>query len=76
MKRTYDKPEVNFVSFALTEAIASCGTLLYMNHTQETNCQMNPYFEIFSVNVTDDKSCSVPLEGYCYFTSSNMLMNS
>lgn len=75
MKRTYGKPEVNFVSFALTEAIASCGTLLYMNHTQETTCAMNPVFSGL-INLTIDKQCEVYMEGYCYFTSSDMLMNS
>lgn len=75
MKKSYVKPEVTLVRFELSEAIASCGTLLYQNHA-ETDCTMNPMFASMGINVTDDKPCSVPLKEYCYFTSANLLMNS
>ena len=79
MKKTYVKPEIMLVRFELSEAIASCGTLLYSGHDQST-CSMNSLFSDMGINVTDDNtSCTVPLYGYCYFTSNGtgtMLMNS
>lgn len=75
MKKSYVKPEVTLVRFELSEAIASCGTLLYQNHA-ELDCDMNPMFASMGINVTEDQQCSVPLKGYCYFTSNSMLMNS
>lgn len=81
MKKSYVKPEVTLVRFELSEAIASCVTKLYNNHSSETDCGLSDDMEKLmgiwgNVNITDDKQCSAPLKGYCYYTSANMLMNS
>lgn len=78
MKKTYVKPEIMLVRFELSEAIASCDTLLFTNH-EYNSCVLNPNLEgIFpGINATTDISCSKPLKDYCYFTSSKgILMNS
>lgn len=84
MKRTYMKPALEVISFELNEAIASgCGLKVY-NHTV-ASCSGNPtnewkeIYEMTGANLTDDFSCAIPLEGYCYFTSNgtgNFLFNS
>ena len=77
MKKTYVKPEIMLVRFELSEAIASCGTKWYQNHSQETSCVLNPAFDGITFTVTSDKQCDIPLKDYCYFTSNgNKLMNS
>lgn len=78
MKKSYVKPEVTLVRFELSEAIASCDVRFYENHTEQTNCKLNPLFEEYrDINFTSTEGCSVPIEGYCYFTSTyTMLMNS
>ena len=81
MKKTYVKPEVMLVRFELSEAIASCGTLLYNNYTEECGytTDMQYIIDTFGVTLTPDGNCSIPLDGYCYFTSNDsgqLLMNS
>ena len=81
MKKSYVKPEVTLVRFELSEAIASCSTKLYNNHSSE--CGISPEMEaimaVSGANLTAESNCSTPLEGYCYFTSAEgmlKLMNS
>ena len=84
MKKSYIQPEMEIISFELNEAIASgCGLKVY-NHTVD-GCSNDPTSEweeisdLTGANLTDDYSCTVPLEGYCYFTSNgtgNFLFNS
>lgn len=84
MKQAYAKPRVEVISFELNEAIASgCGLKVY-NHTVES-CSDDPTDEwveikaLTGANVTDDNNCTVPMYGYCYFTSNgtgNFLFNS
>ncbi len=81
MKKSYVKPEVTFVRFELSEAIASCGTKVYNNHASHEACngysdQMKMIMERTGATLVAEDSCSVVLEGYCYFTSTSMLMNS
>lgn len=84
MKQTYEKPALEVISFELNESIASgCGLNVY-NHTVEA-CSGSPTDEwqeiedLTGANLTEDSNCSVPMYGYCYFTSNgtgNFLFNS
>lgn len=73
MKLDYKKPELEFISFELNEAIASgCGLKVYNHATgtcQETTGQWNEIAGMVGANMTDDANCSNPLDGYCYYTS-------
>lgn len=84
MKKVYSKPQVEVVPFELNDAIASgCGLKVY-NHTvngcsdKPTN-EWNEMRDLTGANLTEDINCTIPLEGYCYFTSNgtgNFLFNS
>ena len=73
MKNVYTKPVLEVIPFEINESIASgCGLKVY-NHTVEA-CADDPtkeweeIAELTGANLTDDYSCSVPMDGYCYFS--------
>ena len=72
MKHAYTKPSLEVISFELNEAIASgCGLKVY-NHEMGSCSATSEWEEISGLtgaNLTEDNSCSVPMYGYCYFTS-------
>lgn len=73
MKKSYSKPEIQVISYTLNEAIANtCGAQLY-NHSSETTCSlMEPFDSMVDVVFNFLEGCNVPLEGYCYFTSTQI----
>lgn len=73
MKKTYQKPEVRVIEFSLMEAIAatSCVAQVY-NHADGTSCKLLPPFDMPGIEFnfgTGEVECTAPIEGYCYFTS-------
>lgn len=76
MKKPYVKPEIQVISFTLSEAIAasSCAAQVY-NHTKD-GCQKLPPFDMFEFNfgATDTPACTIPIDGYCYFTSTETMV--
>ncbi len=78
MKKPYVKPEIQVISFTLSEAIAasSCAAQIY-NHAKD-GCQKLPPFDMldFNFGATETPTCTIPIEGYCYFTSANMIFSS
>lgn len=84
MKNVYSKPTLEVIPFEVNEAIASgCGLKVY-NHSVES-CSDEPtdewvdIVEMTGANLTEDYNCTVPMYGYCYFTSNgtgNFLFNS
>ncbi len=80
MKQAYEAPKLEVVQYSLHEAIAAnCNNKVY-NHSSNGDCTPTTFGEEIldmGVNFTVEKeSCSIPLDGYCYFTSSNSLFNS
>ncbi len=80
MKQAYEAPKLEVVQYSLHEAIAAnCSNKVY-NHSSNGDCKPTEFGEEilrWGVNFTEEKeSCSAPLKGYCYFTSSNSLFNS
>lgn len=77
MKKPYVKPEIQVISFTLSEAIAasSCAAQVY-NHADGESCQLLPPFDMvpFNFGATDTPTCSIPIEGYCYFTSTETMV--
>lgn len=73
MKNVYEKPMMEVIPFELNEGIASgCGLKVYNHATDSCTGTTAEWDEIASMsgaNMTDDSNCSVPLKGYCYFTS-------
>lgn len=73
MKKTYEKPNLEVITFELNEAIASgCGLKVY--NLAEGVCtdytdEGKEIFVMTGANMTDDANCSKPLKGYCYYTS-------
>ena len=83
MKNKYVKPMLEVIPFELNEAIASgCGLKVYNHATgtcYDTTDQWKEMEMLTGANLTDDASCSTPLDGYCYYTSNgtgNFLFNS
>lgn len=78
MKQTYEAPRLEVVQYSLHEAIAAnCSDKVY-NHTQDA-CDPTDYGRSLinkGINFAEDSGCTVPLKGYCYFTSTNLLFNS
>lgn len=78
MKKPYVKPEIQVISFTLSEAIAasSCVAQVY-NHTKD-GCQKLPPFDMpgieFTFGASEQECADAPLEGYCYFTSSETMV--
>lgn len=74
MKKVYMKPSIELMEYTVNEAIAgNCGIKVY-NHTTES-CSNDPTAEwveitgMIQANIIDDLNCTVPVDGYCYFTS-------
>lgn len=78
MKKPYVKPEIQVISFTLSEAIAasSCAAQVY-NHAKGV-CDKLPPFDIsdidFNFGTTDTPACTIPIDGYCYFTSTETMV--
>ena len=77
MKKVYEKPVLELVSFELNEAIAACGEQVHSNHAH-LDCEETPlgaFLEgTLGATFTSDKAdCADgnPLEGYCYFTAND-----
>lgn len=76
MKKPYVKPEIQVISFTLSEAIAasSCAAQVY-SHAKDI-CEKLPPFDVieFNFGTTDEPTCTIPIEGYCYFTSTETMV--
>lgn len=75
MKMIYQKPSAEIIDFTLTEAIAASTCVAQMNHGQ-SDCSLGLDLPGISFNFGEGEDCSEPVEGYCYFTSSNMMFSS
>lgn len=79
MKQTYEAPKLEVIAYSLHEAIAAgCSDKVY-NHADGNSCTPTKLGDIIissGVNFAEDNNCSVPVAGYCYFTSSSVLFNS
>lgn len=79
MKKNYVKPEIQLIEFTLNQAIASstCAAQMY-NHAGKETCDLLPPFDMveFNFGTGDTPACTIPVDGYCYFTSTNMLFSS
>lgn len=78
MKAKYEKPALEVVALELNAAIAAsaCNSSEPKTLTLDEACQFpredygeNPF-------TGDSDSCDVIVEGYCYFTSANIIFNS
>lgn len=75
MKKPYVKPEIQVIRFTLSEAIAasSCVAQVY-NHAKDV-CEKLPPFDMIDFNFgTGEQECSIPIDGYCYFTSTETMV--
>lgn len=83
MKKEYKKPIMEIVPFAMNEAVASgCKMDVYQNMSDST-CQHTDVWKelegIYKVEfnfVQDGEGCTSYIEGYCYFSSSDIVFNS
>ncbi len=81
MKQAYEAPKLEVVQYSLHEAIAAnCSNKVY-NHSSNGGCTPTEFGKDIldmGVNFAGDKekSCSIPLDDYCYFTQGNSLFNS
>lgn len=78
MKQAYEAPKLEVVQYSLHEAIAASCSFKVYNHSQQTCEKTELGKELLdpSINFTEDKDCSIPIKGYCYFTSGSSLFNS
>ena len=83
MKKEYKKPIMEIVPFALNEAVATgCKIDVYQNMSDASCEYTDVWNELITtlgdgtVNFTQDNGCTKYLEGYCYFTSSQIVFNS
>ena len=89
MKKVYAKPKMEVVRFEVNEAIASCGALMFnlndascydeSNYGNWTDLAKSFYDK--GNNFVSDMGCTIPVQGYCYYTSgdatgNSLLMNS
>lgn len=82
MKKSYKKPMMEVVPFELNEAVASgCKIDVYQNmsdascdHTEKWN-ELEAIFGV-QFTFTKDGECDTYLDGYCYFTSSEVVFAS
>lgn len=82
MKKEYKKPVMESVPFVLNETVASgCKTDVYQNMSDNSCEETAVWKEIESMygidfDFTEDTSCSSYINGYCYFTSSQVVFTS
>ena len=78
MKKPYVKPEIQVISFTLSEAIAASSCVAQVYNHAENSCEKLPPFNAidFDFGATDVPVCSTPIDGYCYSTSGNMVFSS
>ena len=71
MKKHYEKPEIQVVALELSEAIANCAF-------RPGDPDIEKIIDLSGANFSGDidSGCTVPLDGYCYFTSASILANS
>lgn len=68
MKKNYEAPNLEIITYSLHEAIAAgCDLVIYDNFNYDNGCSKYPQFEGFNFGTTED--CNVPIYGYCYYTS-------
>ena len=80
MKKPYVKPEIQVISFTLSEAIAASSCVAQVYNHAENSCEKLPPFNMpgieFTFGASEQECADAPLEGYCYFTSGNMVFSS
>lgn len=74
MKKNYEAPTFNVITYSLQEAIAAnCTVPKYINSGSASSCDEDSRFESF--NFGKDEECSIWIEGYCYFTSTSNIVS-
>lgn len=71
MKKNYEAPNLEIITYSLHEALAaSCDDLIYNNHNKDT-CDPVQFQEFSFLEDT----CTEPpvLSGYCYYASASYL---
>lgn len=80
MKKKYEAPAYDVITYSLHEAIAGgCAILVYNNHSSEETCgitQDGEYLKGMGAVFAEDGCGEGGLKGYCYFTSTNVIFNS
>ena len=78
MKKKYEAPAYDVITYSLHEAIAGgCDNLAFNNHSQE-NCESTYIGDLIigkGGNFAED-TCETGVGGYCYFTSGTLIFNS
>lgn len=74
MKKNYEAPTFNVITYSLQEAIAAnCTVPKYINSGSASSCKEDPRFEGFDFGTGE--SCDYPIVGYCYFTSTSNIVS-
>lgn len=74
MKKNYEAPTFDVITYSLQEAIAAnCTVPKYINSGSASSCDEDPHFEGFDFGTGE--SCNTPIDGYCYFTSTTNVVS-
>ena len=74
MKKNYEAPTFDVITYSLQEAIAAnCTVPKYINSGSASSCKEDPRFEGFDFGKGED--CSIWIDGYCYFTSTTNVVS-
>ena len=74
MKKNYEAPTFDVITYSLQEAIAAnCTVPKYINSGSASSCDKDPRFNGFDFGTGE--SCDYPIDGYCYFTSTSNIVS-
>lgn len=80
MKKKYEAPAYDVITYSLHDAIAGgCANLVYNNYNEDKNCSLTPIGELIKNKggtFAEDTCGTGGVSGYCYFTSTNVIFNS
>ena len=78
MKKKYEAPAYDVITYSLHDAIAAgCANLVYNNHSEDCGLtEFGEYLKGMGAGFAEDTCGEGGLKGYCYFTSTQVIFNS